>query len=129
MDSADNALDKLRNLVQRHLAEFQRDSNMARVFQAVAHQNDPVIQEKIAEIRGRYLEIVVEILEKGQEEGSIRRDLHPGLVKRYILGAVETVINSWLYSGSGYDLTATADPLVDLMINGIGGNRGPAERT
>ncbi len=127
VELADNAVDKLKNLVRRHLAEFQRDRNMARVFQSMAHQNDPMVQEKIREIRKMYLEIVAEIMEKGQEEGSLRRDLYLSLVKRYILGAVETIINSWLYSGGKYDLTTMAEPLVDLMIAGIGNMDGVAE--
>jgi TetR/AcrR family fatty acid metabolism transcriptional regulator len=43
-----------------------------------------------------------------------------GLVKRFILGAVEETINTWLRSGRMYDLVSMADPLVDLVLNGIG---------
>jgi TetR/AcrR family fatty acid metabolism transcriptional regulator len=43
-----------------------------------------------------------------------------GLVKRFIIGAVDEVINTWLHSGGRYDLVSMADPLVDLFFNGIG---------
>jgi len=69
-----------------------------------------------------YLDIVSEIVEQGQEEGVIRRNLYLGLVKRFILGAVDEVINTWLHAGSGYDLVTMADPLVDLFMRGIGQN-------
>ena len=67
-----------------------------------------------------YLDIVSEILELGQQEGSMRKDMYVGLVKRFILGAVESAINNWLRSRKGYDLASMADPLVDLFIRGIG---------
>lgn len=69
-----------------------------------------------------YLDIVSEIVEQGQEEGVIRRDLYLGLVKRFILGAVDEVIYTWLHAGSNYDLTTMAGPLVDLFMRGIGNN-------
>ena len=43
-----------------------------------------------------------------------------GLVKRFILGAVEETIGTWLHSGRSYDLVSMADPLVDLFVRGIG---------
>ena len=67
-----------------------------------------------------YLDIVSEIVEQGQEEVTIRKDLYLVLVKRFILGAVDEVINTWLHSGGKYDLVSMADPLVELFLNGIG---------
>lgn len=128
VDGADNAVGGLRSLVRRHLSEFQQDRDMARVFQAMSHQNDPMVQEKMKNIRKMYLDLVAEIMARGQDEGTLREDFNPDLVKRFILGAVETAINMWLYSGGKYDLAAMADPLVDLMIRGIGsGNSEESE--
>ena len=70
-----------------------------------------------------YLDIISEIVETGQAEGRIRKDLYLGLVKRFIVGAVDEVINTWLHSGGKYDLVSMADPLVDLFLNGIGSQK------
>jgi len=120
VEKADSTVEKLRNLVQRHLEEFQRDRDMALVYQAVTHEKNQVVQSKVNEITKMYLDIVSQIIEQGQEEGSIRKDLYVSLVKRYILGAVDTVITTWLYSGGKYDLTTMTDPLIDLFFRGIG---------
>jgi len=79
-----------------------------------------LVEDQIKEMSKMYLDIVSEIVELGQQEGSIRKDLYLGLVKRFILGAVDEVINTWLHSGGKYDLVSMADPLVDLFIRGIG---------
>jgi TetR/AcrR family fatty acid metabolism transcriptional regulator len=42
------------------------------------------------------------------------------LVKRFVIGAVDEVINTWLHSNEEYDLVSMADPLVELFIKGIG---------
>lgn len=120
VDKADNCFDKLRNLVRRHLEEFQNDRNMAVLYQAETHQNSRLVEEQIKEMSKLYLDIVSEIVEQGQEEGRIRKDVYVSLVKRFILGGVDEVINTWLHSGGKYNLVSMADPLVDLFIRGIG---------
>ena len=117
---ADGAVGKLRALVQRHLEEFQADIHMAALYQAWTHQVQRAAEPQIKEMAKMYLDIISEIVELGQQEGSLRKDLYLGLVKRFILGAVDEVINTWLHAGGRYDLTSMADPLVDLFISGIG---------
>jgi TetR/AcrR family fatty acid metabolism transcriptional regulator len=111
---------KLRNLVRMHLTEFQRDPDMAVVYRVETHQSSRLAEEQIREMAKMYQDIIAEIIEQGQQEGSIRKELYVGLVKRFILGAVEETIGSWLHSGRSYDLVSMADPLVDLFIRGIG---------
>jgi TetR/AcrR family fatty acid metabolism transcriptional regulator len=119
----ETAVEKLRCLIHVHLQEFQKDRNMAIVYQAETHQNRRLGHEQIKEMSKMYRDIISEVVELGQEEGSIRKDLYMGIVKRLINGAVDDVINSWIHSGGQYDLVTMADPLVDLFISGIG-NRG-----
>jgi TetR/AcrR family fatty acid metabolism transcriptional regulator len=115
------AEEKLRCLIRVHLQEFQKDRNMAIVYQAETHQNRRLGNEQIKEMSKMYRNIISEVVELGQDEGTIRKDLYMGLVKRFINGAVDEVINSWIHSGGQYDLVSMADPLVDLFIRGIGG--------
>ena len=122
VSKSDNALEKLTQLIRRHLNEFERDRNMAVVYQSETRRNSPLVKEQIRQMSKMYLDIVAEIVEQGQVEGCFRKDLYLGLVKRYILGAVEEVISTWIRSGGKYDLVAMADPLVDLLIRGIGKN-------
>lgn len=120
VDQEDTALGKLRNLIRTHLEEFQKDPNMAIVYQVETHQQRRLAQDPIKEMSKMYRDIISEVVELGQEEGTIRRSLYMGLVKRLINGAVDEVINAWIHTGGNYDLASMADPLVDLFINGIG---------
>ena len=120
VDRADSSLDKLRNLVRRHLAEFQRDRDGAVVYQVETHQNSRLAEAQIKEMSQMYRDLISEIVEQGQQDGTIRKDLYVGLVKRLIIGAVDEVINTWLHSDGQYDLVSMADPLVELFMKGIG---------
>ncbi len=120
VDRAQTSADKLRNLVRRHLAEFQRDRDGAVVYQVETHQNSRMAEAQIREMSQMYRDLIAEIIEQGQQEGTIRKDLYVGLVKRFIIGAVDEVINTWLHSDGEYDLVSMAEPLVELFIKGIG---------
>ncbi len=120
VDRADNAIDKLKNLIRHHLEEFQRNRDMAIVYQVETHQNSRLAEAQIKEMSKMYFDIISEIVEQGQAQGTVRKELYIGLVKRFIIGAVDEVINTWLHSDGNYDLVSMADPLVDLFINGIG---------
>jgi len=126
---ADNANDKLRSLVRRHLEEFQGDRNAAVVYQAETHQINRLTEEQIKEMSGMYADIVSEIVEQGQQEGSIRKNLYLGLVKRFILGAVDETINTWLHASRDYDLVSMADPLIELFFHGIGIDESAVNQT
>ena len=120
VDRAETSADKLRNLVRRHLAEFQRDRDGAVVYQVETHQSSRLAEDQIREMSQMYRDLISEIVEQGQQEGTIRKDLYVGLVKRFIIGAVDEVINTWLHSNGEYDLVSMADPLVELFMTGIG---------
>jgi len=123
-----DATAKLRNLVRAHLSEFQKDPDMAVVYEIETHQGRRLAEEQIRSMSKLYHEIIADIVEQGQEEGLIRRDLYLSLVKRFILGAVEETIGTWLHAGRNYDLVSMADQLVDLFMRGIGseGSSGPS---
>ncbi|MBS3808905.1 MAG: TetR/AcrR family transcriptional regulator [Desulfobacterales bacterium] len=124
VDQAENARSKLTSLIELHLGEFQRDPNMAVVFQREALLARYLDEESIREITKTYMDLLDEILRQGQQEGTIRNTLPLGLAKRFILGAVNEVINTWLVAGSDGELVDMAGPLVELCFKGIGAGRG-----
>lgn len=116
---AKTAEEKLRALIRVHLQEFQKDRNMAIVYQAETHQGHRRNDENLKALSKMYRDIITDIVELGQAEGTFQKNLYLGLVKRMINGAVDEVINAWVHSGEPYDLATMADPLVDLFMTGI----------
>jgi len=116
--SSDDAEIKLRNLIRCHLKEFQEDKDMAVIFHSEV-RNLRDLEPQIKNISKIYLDFLTDIIETGQVQGIMRRDLYLGLAKRFVLGSVEGVINTWIAADGKYDLVAMADPLVDLYMNGI----------
>ena len=120
LSGSDNAAEKLRNLIRRQFQEFQNDRDMAIVYQVETHAKNRIAKQQIKDMSKMYMDLISEIVEQGQEQGVIRKNIYVGLVKRLISGSVDEVINTWIHSEGKYDLVSMADPLVDLIINGIG---------
>ena len=120
VDSAADSEEKLRRLIRSHLSAFQQDMNFAIVYQVETHQSSRLAEEQIKEMSKMYRDIIAEIVEQGQAEGCFRKDVYVGLVKRFVIGAVDEVISTWIHAGGKYDLVTMAEPLVDLFIRGIG---------
>lgn len=120
VEEADNALDKLRNLIRRHFLEFESDRDMAVVYQVETRMKRRLSDVKIKEMSDMYFDLVSAIVRQGQQEGVIRQDLPIALVKQVMIGAIDEVISTWLYSSGKYRLTSMAEPLFDLLIRGVG---------
>jgi len=65
---------------------------MAVLYQAETHHNNRLAEDQIKEMSKMYLDIISEIVEQGQQEGSIRKDLYMSLVKRFIIGSVDNIL-------------------------------------
>ena len=120
VDRADNALAKLQNLISRHLLEFETDRDMAVVYQVETRMKRRLSDEKIKDMSDMYFDLVSSIVRQGQQEGVIRPGLPIALVKQIMIGAIDEVITTWLYSSGKYRLTSMAEPLFDILVKGIG---------
>ena len=121
-----NALDKLERLVACHLKEFEQNRDLAVVYEVETRMRRHLSDEKLKEMSRMYFDLVAHIVDQGQNEGTIRQNIPIHLVKQYLIGAVDEVITTWLYSSREYQLASMAEPLVDLFINGIGTARADA---
>ena len=120
VELVNNPIDKLRNLIRCHLKAFQQDRDMAILYQTETHKYRRIADDRIKEMSKMYLDIISDIIEQGQQEGCIRKDLYLSLVKRFIVGSVDEVINTWLHADGQYELVSMAEPLIELFIRGIG---------
>jgi TetR/AcrR family fatty acid metabolism transcriptional regulator len=114
-----NAELKLRKLIQLHLFEMQKHPDLAAVFQLELRQSRHFIKAYPKVDLKAYFDLIGEIIEGGQQQGMLRKDLYLSAVKRAIFGAIDETVTSWLLAGKGYDLTQMADPLADLFIGGL----------
>jgi TetR/AcrR family transcriptional regulator, fatty acid metabolism regulator protein len=115
----DNAMARLECLIRMHLAEFQANPDLAAVFQVELRQSSRFMRESEKIELKKYLDLIGEIIEQGQQQGLVRRDVPVGLIKRFIFGTLDEVVSTWVLSGRRYDLETQAKPITQLFLRGI----------
>ena len=74
-----------------------------------------------------YLKILSRIIREGKDEGVFRDDVHPGVIKRAMYGAIdELVINYMLSPKRSYDLKKATMQVCEIFIAGMRVDRPPA---
>lgn len=120
VDSETETIARLRTFVKTHLAFVKRNPKLAHVFQLELRQSHKFIKEYTGSKVREYLDIIGELVEAGQRDGTLRPDVHPSLVKRALFGALDEISTHWVLSKNGkYDLAATAEQIGDIFVRGL----------
>ncbi|MFQ5708301.1 MAG: TetR/AcrR family transcriptional regulator [bacterium] len=118
--SETDAVEKLRAFIRTHLQFVKKNPKLAQVLQLELRQSNKFIKEYKGTKLKEYLNIIGELVEEGQAQGLLRRDIHPGLAKRALFGALDEIATHWVLLRNGrYDLDKSADQVAELFIRGI----------
>ena len=66
-----------------------------------------------------YLGLIREAVEAGQSAGLFRRDVSATTAAKILFGALDEMATNWILSRRRFALTADADAVVDLFLNGV----------
>jgi len=111
---------KLEVFVKTHLDFVKKNPKLAQVFQLELRQSNKFIKEYAGSKLKEYLNVAGDIFEEGQRQGIIRKDIHPGLMKRALFGSLDEVATHWVLMKNGkYDLEKSAEQIADIFMSGI----------
>lgn len=115
----DDPVEKLRRIVRAHLERLGRDRNLAVVFQVELRSSTKFMEQFSATKVTEYLELIREVIEEGQRSGAFRAGLNTKIVTKVLFGALDEMATNWVLSRKRYSLASTADPVLDVFLNGI----------
>src|SRR5688572_17297625 len=119
LESAPDAPAKLRLLAEHHLRALGSDRDLAVVFQVELRQSTKFMERFTASWLKEYFDVLGQIIEQGQREGTIRPDLPKKLVANAIFGMLDESVTSWVVGRKDYDLAQLAPAVVDLLLRGV----------
>lgn len=111
--------DKLRAVVERHLASFESDRDLAFVFQIELRHTRRFLRRVAKGKVAAYLKLLLDIVTEGVERGAFRADIPPDLVARAIFGALDETVTAWVLAARPGRLTSQAEPLFRLFQQGL----------
>jgi TetR/AcrR family transcriptional regulator, fatty acid metabolism regulator protein len=114
------AENKIRKFVWYYLYHLQENPEYARALMLEMRVNRNFARTKTFEPYRPLTRKVLEIIEEGQEERFIRKDVSIYMIRHLILGLLEHLVTRWLLKGEKGDLLAQYNDAVELLIHGIG---------
>ena len=120
IESKTDVKSRLQVFVKTHLNFVKENPKLAQVFQLELRQSNKFIKEYAGSKLKEYLNVAGDIIEEGQRQGVIRKDIHPGLMKRALFGSLDEVATHWVLMKNGkYDLEKSAEQIADIFLSGI----------
>ena len=115
----DDPIEKLRRIVHAHLERLGRDRNLAIVFQVELRSSTKFMEQFSATKVSEYLDLIRGVLEEGQQRGAFRAELNTKVTAKILFGALDEMATNWVLSRKRYSLASTAEPLLDVFLNGV----------
>jgi TetR/AcrR family fatty acid metabolism transcriptional regulator len=114
----DGAPARLRAIAERHLRLLGGNRDLAVVFQVELRQSTKFMERFTASWLKDYFDVVQGVIERGQREGSIRKELQRKVAAKAFFGALDEMVTSWVLSRKDYELSQLAGPVVELFLTG-----------
>lgn len=106
--------------IEKHLSAMKHNKNLAEVIHIELRQSDRLVKEYRNSTFKEYINLISEIIRRGQEMNIYRRDIIPGIAKLAFFGALDEVSRVWTNPGdSNYSLEDTTEQIISLFLSGL----------
>ena len=111
--------EQLEFIARLHLESARVNRSMAILMQTEMRQSAQFIAEFSHHHLVRYIQVVREVIRRGQQRGLFRSDVSDGVVAHCLFGAIDELLSSAVFTEREFDPQATATQVIDVLLNGI----------
>ena len=119
LEGVTDPIERLHRLARVHLERLGSQRDLAVVFQVELRQSTKFMERFSAAQLRTYLDHLRDAVRDAQEAGLFRADVNPTLAAKAIFGALDEMVTNWVLSSRDYRLVDDADPVIDLLVNGM----------
>lgn len=116
----EDAAKKIEKFALTHLKLIEENRDMAEIIQVELRHSSKFMKEYKNEKFAEYLNIIDEIIRKGQEKGIFKKEIIPSIAKRAFFGALDEMSRFWVLSSSRrYDIETAAQQISEYFLDGL----------
>jgi TetR/AcrR family fatty acid metabolism transcriptional regulator len=116
----EDAAKKIEKFALTHLKLIEENRDMAEIIQVELRHSRKFMKEYKNEKFAEYLNIIDEIIRKGQEKGIFKKEIIPSIAKRAFFGALDEMSRFWVLSSSRrYDIETAAQQISEYFLDGL----------
>jgi len=116
-------INKIRKFIWYYLYFFKTNPEYGRILMLEMRVSRSFVKTKTYSFLRKSTSEILGIIKEGQEEGVIRTDANPYIIRQLTLGILEHAVTRWLLKGEKYDLMGFYEDICKLVIDGIGLSR------
>jgi len=113
------ASDKLLTFIRLHYEQLAENPCLAIVTQLELRQSKPELRNEINQVFKSYLDLIDTIIEKGIEDGEVRHDINPQIIRQMIFGTLDETVTTWVMKAQRYPLVDQAEDVHHLLTRGL----------
>jgi TetR/AcrR family fatty acid metabolism transcriptional regulator len=113
------ALNKIRKFIWYYLYFFKTNPEYGRILMLEMRVSGSFVKTKTYNFLKKSTSRILEVVEEGQKEGVIRKDVNVYVLRQLILGVLEHVVTRWLLKRGKYDLMERYEDISKLVIDGM----------
>ena len=91
-----DAVTKIKRFALNHLKLIELNKDMAEIIQVELRQSSKFMKEYKNERFLAYLNLIADIIRKGQEQGVFKKEIIPDIAKRAFFGALDEMSRFWV---------------------------------
>jgi TetR/AcrR family transcriptional regulator, fatty acid metabolism regulator protein len=111
--------ERLRKLAFLHLDSLGANRGLAMVVQTELRQSAKFLSEFSHRHMTAYFDLIRGIVREGQASGAFRSDMSDRIAANCFFGSLDAIVTSWLLSEREYQLSASSDAVVDIILAGL----------
>ena len=116
------ASNQLRAIIFHLCKVYQDNPYFSSVTLMTLKTNKKFMETDIYKDLIEYYKIIINVIEKGVQDGELKDDINPYFVRSVIIGSIEFIVIRWLMYGCPNDKSqpiSNVDPLFRLVMSGI----------
>lgn len=111
---------QIRKFIWYYLYFFKTNPEYGRILMLEMRVSRSFVKTRTYNFLKKSICKILEIIQEGQNEGTIRKDVNIYILRQLVLGILEHVVTRWLLQGAKYDLMEYYEDITKLVIEGIG---------
>jgi len=123
LEGIPDALNKLRKLTWFYLYHFKTNPTYARILMLEMRVSKNFPKSRTFNRVKVFNDRVLELIEEGQVEGLIRKDINGRDIQKMLLGMLEHRVTRWVLKEETFDLLENYGVICDVTFNGIKSSR------
>jgi TetR/AcrR family fatty acid metabolism transcriptional regulator len=113
------AADALRKVVELHLKAVEEHPSVAAVLIVELRQSSAFVRDADKPRLTEYLNLIGDVVKRGQATGEFLPQVHPGAAKRALFGALDEISLGWLVARRKFDLAETGRHVAEMFVRGL----------